>query len=128
MEAATFGGVGVSVTRMSTTSDPVVHVCPVDEVADGDSRLVRLAEGREVAIFRRDGRYFAFENRCPHKGGPLGQGHEKGGILTCPWHRFRFHLDTGISVTNPTMRATTFDAFVDGDGVAIVLRDGGLSS
>jgi nitrite reductase (NADH) small subunit/3-phenylpropionate/trans-cinnamate dioxygenase ferredoxin subunit len=101
----------------------VIHPCRVDEVADGASKLVRLPDGREVAVFRRDGRWFAFENLCPHKGGPLGQGQEKGGILTCPWHRFRFYLETGISVTNPDMHATAFEALVDGDKVAIILPD-----
>ena len=98
-----------------------VAVCTVKELPDGDMQLAQIADGREIAIFRRGDCYFAFENRCPHKGGPLGLGVEKHGILTCPWHRFRFYLESGISVTNPDMRATTFGVRADGGQVVVIL-------
>ena len=43
------------------------------ELADGDYRIVAVGE-LEVGIFRLGERVVAYENRCPHYGGPVCQG------------------------------------------------------
>lgn len=82
-----------------------VRICSAAEVPGEGVKLITLSE-REFAIIAHDGKYYAVENFCPHKGGPLGLGQVKNGTITCPWHRFRFELESGNSVTNPAMRAT----------------------
>jgi len=82
-----------------------VRICSAAEVSPESAKLVTL-DRQEFAIIADDGKFYAVENRCPHKGGPLGLGQVKNGTITCPWHRFRFELETGKSVTNPAMRAT----------------------
>lgn len=89
-----------------------VRICQASEVPSDGAKLVTFKQ-REIAIVACDGKFYAVENRCPHKDGPLGLGQVKNGIITCPWHRFRFHLDTGKSVTNPAMRATTYHVVVE---------------
>ena len=37
----------------------------------------------------------AYSSVCPHMGGPLAQGRIQDGEVTCPWHRYRFDLQTG---------------------------------
>jgi hypothetical protein len=32
----------------------------------------------------------ALENRCPHQGGPLGEGSIENGWLRCPWHGYDY--------------------------------------
>ena len=39
----------------------------------------------------------ALDNRCPHQGGPLGEGSIEDGWLRCPWHGWDFHPQTGNS-------------------------------
>jgi 3-phenylpropionate/trans-cinnamate dioxygenase ferredoxin subunit len=58
-------------------------------------------------------------NDCPHFGGPLAQGAVSvaRGEIICPWHRFRFDLSTGQSVTNPAMVAPLLATEVRGDRV-----------
>lgn len=90
----------------------LVRVCPASDVPPDGAKLVTL-DRREIAVIACDGKFYALENRCPHKDGPLGLGHVKNGIITCPWHRFRFHLDTGQSVTNPAMRAKIYRIVVE---------------
>jgi len=59
------------------------------------SRCVETPAGR-VAIFRTgDGRLFAIDDRCPHKGGPLSQGIVHGASVTCPLHNWVISLETG---------------------------------
>jgi len=83
----------------------IARICSVAEVPTEGAKLVTIDQ-REFAVVAHDGKYYAVENFCPHKGGPLGLGQVKNGTITCPWHRFRFELESGKSVTNPAMRAT----------------------
>jgi nitrite reductase (NADH) small subunit len=90
----------------------LVRLCQVSEVSSDGAKLVSFNQ-REIAVIGCDGKFYAVENRCPHKDGPLGLGQVRNGIITCPWHRFRFELETGKSVTNPAMRATTYRVIVE---------------
>lgn len=54
--------------------------------------------GREVHVWRTNGRIRAAANTCLHLGGPLEC---KDGTLTCPWHGARFALEDGRRVGGP---------------------------
>ena len=43
------------------------------DLAPGEMKLVDL-DGEAIAIANVDGEYFAFNNTCPHIGGPLAEG------------------------------------------------------
>lgn len=60
------------------------------------------AGGRRVAIFRRGDGFLAIDNRCPHRGGPVGAGPLVGDQLTCPWHGLSFDLATGTCTEQTT--------------------------
>ena len=58
------------------------------------------ADVHSMALTHIDGEYFAMENRCPHQGGPLGEGSIEVGNdgqcwLRCPWHGWDFDPKTG---------------------------------
>lgn len=69
------------------------------EVQEG--RVKSVTVGRKtLALVHFDGQYAAMDNRCPHQGGPLGEGSiEKGADgqcwLRCPWHGWDFDPLTG---------------------------------
>jgi thiamine pyrophosphate-dependent acetolactate synthase large subunit-like protein len=44
---------------------------------------------------RFEGQYAALSNKCPHQGGPLGEGSIENGMLRCPWHGWDYHPTTG---------------------------------
>ena len=49
-----------------------------------------------IAVFRTiENRYFAIEDRCPHKAGPLSQGIVHGSAVTCPLHSWVISLESG---------------------------------
>jgi nitrite reductase/ring-hydroxylating ferredoxin subunit len=54
--------------------------------------------GQPVALFNLDGRFHALSGRCPHRGGPLGQGLVQGPRVSCPWHGWTFDVTTGTNV------------------------------
>lgn len=66
-----------------------------------ESRVITVTAGRKtLALVHFDGRYAAMDNRCPHQGGPLGEGSIEKGIddkcwLRCPWHGWDFDPLTG---------------------------------
>ena len=95
-----------------------VEACSLDELATDHCLLLRLA-GRPVGLVLHEERPVAVLNDCPHFGGPLAQGAVSvaRGEIICPWHRFRFELGSGRSVTNPAMVAVMLPTEVRGDRV-----------
>jgi len=76
------------------------RVADVDELPDGRVKTV-TAGIHSMALTHIDGEYHAMDNRCPHQGGPLGEGSiEKGNngecMLRCPWHGWDFDPKTGL--------------------------------
>jgi nitrite reductase/ring-hydroxylating ferredoxin subunit len=49
----------------------------------------------QVCMTHHEGRVSALDNKCPHQGGPLGEGSIEGGFLRCPWHGWDFDPTTG---------------------------------
>ncbi len=56
--------------------------------------------GRDFAVFLVGGRCYVTDARCPHNGGPLQEGWIRGGReLVCPWHWYRYDLESGACRT-----------------------------
>jgi nitrite reductase/ring-hydroxylating ferredoxin subunit len=89
-------------------------------VLDGRDRAVVTLDGRELVLFRVEGRIHAFENRCPHEGNPLSEGEIAGPTLTCVFHNWRFDLETGACLFGD-ISATRYDARLEGDDILIRL-------
>lgn len=100
-----------------------VWVGKVSDFADGDYKIFELGR-REIGVFRLGDKIVAYENICPHMGGPVCQGGifrrvdrvvQKGGAvlgphftderhIVCPWHGFEFSLETGAHPGDPNVR------------------------
>jgi nitrite reductase/ring-hydroxylating ferredoxin subunit len=64
--------------------------------------VVESDDGRRfVALELPDG-WRVVDAHCPHNRGPLEQGWVRDGrTLVCPWHWYRFDVDTGECSTSP---------------------------
>jgi thiamine pyrophosphate-dependent acetolactate synthase large subunit-like protein/nitrite reductase/ring-hydroxylating ferredoxin subunit len=85
---------------MSDGNEVVWHrVAGPNELDEG--RVKTVTAGRlQIALVHFDGQYAAMDNRCPHQGGPLGEGSIERGVddecwLRCPWHGWDFDPLTG---------------------------------
>jgi nitrite reductase/ring-hydroxylating ferredoxin subunit len=78
-----------------------------DEISPGTIREVQL-EQRTIALANVDGRFYAIDNACLHRAGPLGQGQLSGSVVTCPWHGWTYEVTTGRVTFNPEMQLRTF--------------------
>ena len=75
------------------------HVAALDELPSGRVKTV-TAGTLSMALTNIDGEFHAMDNRCPHQGGPLGEGSIEVGKdgdcwLRCPWHGWDFDPKTG---------------------------------
>jgi nitrite reductase/ring-hydroxylating ferredoxin subunit len=53
------------------------------------------------ALLRVGGRVVAAQSFCPHMLGPLFEGTRSDGGITCPWHGWRYSLETGACLWKP---------------------------
>ncbi len=59
-------------------------------------------KGREILLIKLDGKFHAFDNRCPHMGYPLFFGSLEGDTLICGFHSAKFNVKTGKSLGSVT--------------------------
>jgi nitrite reductase/ring-hydroxylating ferredoxin subunit len=78
-------------------------------------------QGKTIALFHCDGRFYATDNTCLHRGGPLGEGSLSGTIITCPWHGWEFDVTSGVSTMNPAAKVKTFEVAVEGDDLLVLI-------
>jgi nitrite reductase (NADH) small subunit len=90
------------------------RIAELKDVPEGRAHTVEV-NGRTLAIFRTEEGYAVLDNRCPHKGGPLGIGWVENGKVFCPLHGWEFEIKTGHCVTNPDKPVEYFPSrIVDG--------------
>lgn len=65
-----------------------------NEIPEGRVKTV-TAGHKGICLTHFEGKYSALDNKCPHQGGPLGEGSIENGLLRCPWHGWDFHPCTG---------------------------------
>lgn len=70
--------------------------CFLKSLADNSMEIVTI-KGRRIALAKRYGKIYAFDNDCPHVGGYLGRGTFFGNSVVCPLHQWAFDLATGIA-------------------------------
>lgn len=101
---------------------------PSEQVPEG-GRLVVDVSDVTLGIFRVRGELYAYENVCPHQGGPVCQGRivprvrdvldegrrvvssrfdEAELHLVCAWHGAEFNLVTGAHPTQPRFTLRSF--------------------
>src|SRR5947209_3150598 len=77
--------------------------------------IVFERDSKKIAIFRFGGKFYAIDNTCPHRGGPLAEGHLENLEVTCPWHAWTFDLASGSCSSVPGARIKTYPVKKEGD-------------
>ncbi len=86
---------------------------------DGVTTVV--AAGRALCVTRTAEGYGVLDNRCPHQGGPLGDGHIENGFVICPWHGYEYHPCSGSPPPGFADAATAYPVEARDDGVYVEL-------
>ncbi len=109
-------------TTMTGRSGRWHRVDPVDVPDEGRVRSV-VVDGNSVALTRCGGVLGALENRCPHQGGPVGEGSIENGWLRCPWHGYDYDPTTGRPPEGFTDAVAAFAVDDRDDGLYVQLPE-----
>ena len=122
-------------TTPPRSAGPIV-VARSTDVAEGGRYVVAVAPDLEIGLFRFRGTLYAYENTCPHQGGPVCQGRLVDGVverldgvgnslglgfdrddphIVCPWHGFEYRVTTGEHPGAPSFRLRSFEV-TEGEG------------
>jgi nitrite reductase (NADH) small subunit len=99
-----------------------VPVGRIGEFTPGQGRMVTV-NGRHVALFRLGDDFFALDNMCLHRGGPLCDGLIERDIVTCPWHGWSYQIRGGMMVQDPRVGVSAHEVRIDDDVVSVRLTD-----
>jgi 3-phenylpropionate/trans-cinnamate dioxygenase ferredoxin component len=97
-----------------------IKLCKTSDVKPGCGKSVDFA-GKLVAIFNVDGKFYAINDTCGHRGGPLGEGELQGTTVICPWHGWRYDVTSGANELVPDLPTNSYEVKVEGDDVLVNL-------
>jgi len=116
-----------------------LYVAKTDEIGDRESRIV-VDGDLEIGVFRLGEEFFAWENNCPHMGGPVCQGKIMNRVMevldaekrshgfnyvdadvhiVCPWHGFEFNIRSGVHPGDPKTQLRGFEVEVRNGAVYV---------
>ena len=95
-----------------------VEVCSVNDLEDSQGKMVEV-NGKQVALFKQGGSFYAINHVCPHAGGPLGEGALNDDLVTCPLHAYQFNIKTGQCQTDPDLSVESYEVKVENDKVMV---------
>jgi len=93
-------------------------VAAVEEISSGCGKTVDVS-GTAIALFNVGGKFYATDNTCPHRQGPLGKGELNEKIVTCPIHGWQFDVTSGDHASNPDVKIKTYPVTVEGSDIHI---------
>mgnify|MGYP001615783248 FL=1 len=96
-----------------------VTVAKASELKPGQAKAVQV-QGETIALFNIGGTYYAIEDTCTHRGGPLSEGAVKGTTVTCPWHGAQFNLSSGEVLSAPAPAGVkSYAVHIQGDEIQL---------
>jgi nitrite reductase/ring-hydroxylating ferredoxin subunit len=98
-----------------------IDLADISEVPLGRAKAYDV-NGRRIALYHTAQGFFATDNTCPHRGGPLAEGDLIGNEIHCPWHLWGFDVSTGFCGGDPDgMRVVAHQVQVEGERVMVRL-------
>ncbi len=111
------------------------------EFEEGNCKIIST-DGLEIGVFLVEGNFYAYENECPHQGGPVCQGRLFRGVeeilgedkssrglkfsenkfyIVCPWHGYEFDIESGRHPADSHIGLRRFEVTVRDGAVYVVL-------
>ena len=98
-----------------------VKVASTKELVPGSCKTVEVS-GSRIALFNVAGKFYAMDDTCAHRGGPLGEGNLDGAIVTCPWHGWQYDVSSGACQTKPRVQMVCYEVRVEDKLVKVALK------
>jgi nitrite reductase/ring-hydroxylating ferredoxin subunit/uncharacterized membrane protein len=81
-----------------------VAVAEQSRLAENETLRVQL-DATIMTVAKVNGEFYAFQEFCTHRFGPLSEGSFHDGQVQCPWHRSCFNVKTGEVTHGPAKLA-----------------------
>lgn len=96
-----------------------VEVAKKSEIAEQSAKCVEV-EGKRIALFNLGGEFYAIDDKCTHRGGPLSEGSLEGEEVECPLHGAHFNIKSGEVTAPPAPKGVNkYTVRVTGDVIEI---------
>jgi len=91
-----------------------------------ENRVMTVEAGHtEICLTHYNGTFNALTNKCPHQGGPLGEGSIENGLLRCPWHGWDFNPCGGDS-DGFEDGLKSYELKIEGDAIYVGVEEEGI--
>lgn len=100
---------------------PFILVAKMSQLRE-DAGLTVEVRGRYIALFLFQNQVHAIDDLCPHMGASLGAGAVENGIVSCPWHGWRFRVTDGAWVSCPNNKNKVYNVKVEGEDILLDLN------
>ncbi|HVR41554.1 MAG TPA: Rieske 2Fe-2S domain-containing protein [Thermoanaerobaculia bacterium] len=97
-----------------------IEIAKIEDIPVGRVRSFNV-DGKTIAVYHTSDGFFATDNTCPHRGGPLAEGDLMGNEIVCPWHLWGFDVRSGACTGNPEIAIVTHDVTIADDRVLVNL-------
>ncbi len=99
-------------------------IAKIDQIPEGAGRAFTVCR-RLVAIFRKEGEFYAINDVCPHMGASLAEGYLEGDGVLCPWHAWKFCIKDGAWLDNPksSIKTESYPLRIVGDELQVAFPD-----
>lgn len=94
----------------------------LNQFEEGETKVMEIHE-RSVLITRMGDKITCFENACAHMGLAMDTGEIGEGFITCPFHGFKYSLESGECLTAPEVQLQPHGVRVVGDRIELQFTD-----
>ena len=97
-----------------------IRVASTSDLPPGQGKCVEVEGKKKIALFNLAGSFYAIDDTCTHRGGPLSEGEVAGEEVTCPWHGAVYNIKTGAVLGAPAPRGVaSYAVRVQGSDVEV---------
>jgi nitrite reductase (NADH) small subunit/3-phenylpropionate/trans-cinnamate dioxygenase ferredoxin subunit len=107
--------------RKPRREEKKITVGRVEAIPNGRGATVQLKGGGEIALFNVNGKFYATENFCPHKGAPLADSRLYGNVVECDLHGWRFDVTSGECFTKKSCSIETYEVVIEDGWIKILV-------
>lgn len=87
------------------------------QVLQNDRPQLLVVNGKRICLVLHNHNFYAVQDRCSHNGESLSKGTVNYlGEVICPWHNYRFDLQTGREAATRSADLVTYPVKVGPDG------------
>jgi uncharacterized membrane protein/nitrite reductase/ring-hydroxylating ferredoxin subunit len=110
-------------SNVPTRKDKFVPIPEVEPLRNGETLRVEI-DKQVITLAKISDQFYAFQEFCTHRFGPLSEGSLHGFNVQCPWHNSCFNVRTGKVTNGPAkVELKTFKVETRDGKIGVVLSD-----